>query len=183
MKDWKPWPDFEGFYEVSDFGRVKSLHRNTEMILKPRIARDGYCYVCLAKPGVCLENRAIHRLVAITFIPNPFNLPEVNHLSGVKTENGVTSLEWTTHAGNLQHAYDTGLRVRKGGGGRPYSTKLPEDVVAEICHRYETGYVTLRTLASQYGMTPLAVSNAILRRKSWKKPSVSVPVNVEVAIA
>jgi hypothetical protein len=60
--------------------------------------------------------KLLHRLVASAFIPNPLNLPEVNHKHGVKADCAADNLEWTTHAGNQQHAVATGLRLKWGTG-------------------------------------------------------------------
>ena len=96
------WQDIEGYegrYQVSDTGQVKSLLRG-DRILKPFKTNAGYLYVNLYKNGVVNKFR-VHRLVARTFIPNPKNLPEVNHIDEVKTNNKVTNLEWCTRKYNM----------------------------------------------------------------------------------
>ena len=97
--------DYTNKYEVSNMGRVRSLNykRTGEIkILKPGINNWGYLYVNLCQNG---EQKpfSIHRLVATMFIPNPNNLPEVNHISEVKTENFVENLEWVTPTQNVNH--------------------------------------------------------------------------------
>ena len=106
MEEWKSIPGYEGLYEISSYGRVKSLEisyvrkngvmdHKPEIILKPKNNGKGYSVVCLyknKKHKYCL----IHRLVAQTFIPNPDNLPMINHKDEDKTNNSVDNLEWCT---------------------------------------------------------------------------------------
>lgn len=118
------WKTVEGFksYEVSDLGNVRSnlpwkgglLGR----ILKPNVLRKGYLTVRLYKKGVG-HDRLVHVLVAQAFIPNPNNLPQVNHL-GDNGDCRVCMLEWRSEAGNMQHAVKTG---RKAGDGVSFNKK------------------------------------------------------------
>ena len=104
---WKDIKGFEGLYQVSNLGRVKSLRRN--IISKNRIAR-GYERVVL-----CINNSpknySVHRLVATAFIPNPDNLPQVNHKDENRTNNCVDNLEWCDGKYNIN--YGTGTRRRQ----------------------------------------------------------------------
>lgn len=90
---WCPVKNYESLYEVSDQGRVKSLKYGKERILKPGRTSSGYLSVALHKNGEQNTN-LIHRLVAQTFIPNPDNLPQVNHIDENKENNSVQNLEW-----------------------------------------------------------------------------------------
>lgn len=112
---WKSIKGYEGLYEVSDTGRIKSLCRITidgkhikEKIINGGEYSNGYKFVCLRKNG---ENRnfLVHRLVAEAFIPNSVNLPVVNHIDGNIHNNCVNNLEWCTYSYNLKHAVDIGL--------------------------------------------------------------------------
>ena len=96
METWKSIAGYEGLYEVSDLGRVKSLnynHTGKERIMKPRKNTHGYLYVNLHKDGQ-RKTITVHRLVATAFISNPRNLETINHKDEVKTNNTVTNLEW-----------------------------------------------------------------------------------------
>lgn len=115
MKEiWKAIKDYEGKYEVSNLGRVKSLERTSrlnrkikERILAPREHTGGYLRVQLSR-----KDFYIHRLVAETFIPNPENKSQVNHIDGNKRNNRVDNLEWNTPLENNLHAIRTGLNKK-----------------------------------------------------------------------
>lgn len=121
MEVWKDIVGFEGLYQVSNMGRVKSLkywsniykkYYEREKILKQATHPKGYKIVGLHINGKNITKK-VHRLVAEAFIPNPNNLPEVNHKQGIKSDNRATELEWATASENVQHAYDAGLKKTK----------------------------------------------------------------------
>ena len=96
---WKDIEGYEGLYQISNLGRVKSLgntHYKTTRILVVYKNKNGYCGINLCKKGKVTKYR-IHRLVATAFIPNPNNYPEVNHKDENKSNNRVDNLEWCTH--------------------------------------------------------------------------------------
>lgn len=100
---WKDIKGYEGLYQVSNYGRVKSLnYRRTgkEQLMKPTLQNKGYFWVMLYKPN---KLYLIHRLVAKAFIPNPDNLPCVNHKDENPTNNHVDNLEWCTYGYNINY--------------------------------------------------------------------------------
>lgn len=125
---WKPIRCYEGIYEVSNLGHVKRLktfveHNGVygaknkklvkERILKPVYSRN-YQYVKLCKKGIDTRY-LVHRLVAETFIDNPNNKKEVNHIDGNKQNNRADNLEWCTHKENCKHRDDNNLRKAPKG--------------------------------------------------------------------
>lgn len=119
---WKDIKDFIGLYQVSNFGRVKSLKWGKERILKPRKLKCGYFAVILYKDGVT-KSYFIHRLVAQAFLPNPNNLPQVNHKNENKTDNRVENLEWCDQKYNCQYSFaKTILQFDKKGN---FITEFP----------------------------------------------------------
>ena len=118
---WRPVPDFDGLYEVSNEGRIRSLDRIVTNMSYTRKMRGklmtqwkdtkGCYHVTLSKDGVKYMP-FVHRLVALAFIPNPEQKEQVYHLDGDRSNNHVTNLTWGTNSENTQHAYDTRLNLR-----------------------------------------------------------------------
>lgn len=134
---WKDVKGYEGQYQVSSYGRVKSVPRViirsngnpqtiSEKILAPIVdKRSGYLKVSLMKGK--LRTCRIHRLVAESFIPNPEGKPEVNHKDGNKQNNTVDNLEWVTESENISHAFANNLMTTKGESN-PHSVVMETDV-------------------------------------------------------
>ena len=113
MKEiWKDIKGYEGYYQISSLGRVKSLNRTKkhsynsiallkEKYLKPQSA-NGYKFVRLCK-GNNVKMKIVHRLVAEAFIPNPNNYKEINHKDENKSNNNISNLEWCTHKYNINY--------------------------------------------------------------------------------
>ena len=102
METWKAIAGYEGLYEVSDLGRVKSLKYCKERILNPGKNTRGYLQVGLSKDGQ-RKMSFVHRLVADEFVPNPNNLTTVNHKDEVKTNNVASNLEWMSQKDNINY--------------------------------------------------------------------------------
>lgn len=117
---YKPVKGYEGLYEVSNLGNVKSLKKvrgralSGERLLKPHIV-NGYVMVTLCKDSKPF-NASVHRLIAEAFIPNPENKETINHIDGNKQNNSIDNLEWATQRENNIHAYRTGLHNPKKNG-------------------------------------------------------------------
>lgn len=167
---------YEGLYQVSNFGKVKSLERkvnaknNTmairpEKLLKGSVNVYGYPCVHLIKDGV-VSGKFIHRLVAQAFIPNPESKPCINHIDGIKTNNDVNNLEWCTYSENNIHSYKIGLATapfgEKCGAG-----KLTEIQVLEIREKYKSKKYYQYELAEIYKVHQTAI-HKIVANKTWR---------------
>ena len=108
---WKSIVGYEGFYEASNTGHIRrcsKLNEEDKKILSQSPNSAGYGIVILSKNGESKTYRA-HRVVAGTFLPNPNNMPFVNHKDGNKLNNSIKNLEWITAEGNTEHAIVSGL--------------------------------------------------------------------------
>lgn len=106
---WKDVKGFEGIYQISNLGNVKSFKKSITIILKPVIGGNGYLCINLSKNSQPITHN-IHRLLAIHFIDNPENKRTVNHKDGNKLNNHLSNLEWATDSENNKHAFDLKLR-------------------------------------------------------------------------
>lgn len=132
---WKDIPGYEGLYQVSNIGRVKSLARDItdtrktchrkERILKLIKDKYGYNVVCLRKNGNP-QNMKVHRLVAMAFIPNPYDLPMVNHKNEIRNDNHVENLEWCDAKYNVNYgnAIAKILKAKKENGAYSCEKKV-----------------------------------------------------------
>lgn len=121
---WKDVEGYEGLYQVSNLGRVKSLakwygfsYRDEKIVSQVR-NRQGYVILTLRKTG-SKRQVFMHRLVATAFLDNPIGYPQVNHINGDKTDNRVDNLEWCTAKHNIHHAFEIGLSHGKKGEAHP----------------------------------------------------------------
>jgi len=173
---WKDIPDYEGLYQVSNYGRVKSLSR-TVIYKRKRNYRIDYCkehilscikekYLSVGLKKTCDRQRKflLHRLVANAFIPNPDGLPFINHKDCNKHNNYVGNLEWCTPKDNSVHASLNDLLPFGEGHGR---AKLSENDVIDILHGLSLG-VTCKELADNYGVHISTIS-LINTGKNWKR--------------
>lgn len=145
---WKWVNDFEGLYEVSNLGNVRSVDRTDTFCnsrkgtivsrtkkgknLKPIFDGKGfYLQVSLSKNGIS-KRYLIHRIVAKAFIPNPENLPEVNHKDECKTNNSVENLEWCTHKYNNNY----GSKKNQTRGTKNPQNKFTEEMIRDIKKNY-----------------------------------------------
>ena len=103
MEEWRDIEGYDGLYQISSWGRVRNIH--TGHILTPYHNKKGYPKASLfAKGKRSPDKHRINRLVAKAFIPNPLELPQVNHKDGNKDNNSVSNLEWATNSENSRHA-------------------------------------------------------------------------------
>lgn len=179
MKElWRPISDYEGFYEVSNKGRVRSLDRlvvngkggrGGRRFLKGRILKQSkggkgdYMYVGLHRVGPT-KSFTVHSLVFRAFVQNPQNLPEINHKDGNKLKNWSTNLEPSTRQQNVLHAIRMGL-CSSMIGAENIGAKLTESKVRRIRRLFERG-VPQGKIAQIVGTTFQNI-HCVVRRKSW----------------
>ena len=137
---WKDIPQYEGLYQVSNMGRIKSLLRKidnssvkggkytvNEKIKNVHLQNSGYLVVQLYKNGK-YKNLLLHRIVAETFLPQKKNKNEVNHINGIKTDNTINNLEWVSSSENKKHAIKNNLwhspNKNLYGGNNPKAIKV-----------------------------------------------------------
>jgi ribosomal protein S25 len=167
---WKDIKDFEGMYQISNLGRVKTLnYKNTgkEEIRALSLTKDGYYKVRLLCNNKDKTVR-VHRLVAEAFIPNNDNKETVNHIDGNKQNNRVDNLEWADRHEQLYHAYKNNLRKAQKGQYN-CNASLTEEQVKEIRKIYiprskEFGTVAL---GKKYGVNNSTIGD-VVRRVTYK---------------
>lgn len=153
---WKDIKGYEGFYQVSSLGNIKSLgnsFRKKEKLLKQHFNTQGYYHVLLCgkiKPRASV----IHRIVAKAFIENPQNKPEVNHINGNKIDNRLENLEWCTADENRQHAYSLGLKCEGEKHGR---SKLKNSDICKIIDLLNQG-IKQHVIASTFNVSHPTIS-------------------------
>lgn len=174
MKEiWKDIKEYEGKYQVSNLGKVKSLFREkrtkcngvqlvNERVLAPNL-NGLYSTVTLSKDGI-VTTRTIHSLVLKNFIENPLNKPCCNHKDGKKRNNIVSNLEWCTYSENLKHAFRHNLRSHKGS--KCPNSKLYEEDVFKIKKSLKDG-VKCIDLAREFNVHKGTIS-AIKNGLSWR---------------
>ncbi len=169
---WKDCPGFESLYEVSNFGNVRSInrvHTNRNGVIKGKLLlqtknKKGYPEVRLWKNNK-QEARNPHRLVALAFIPNPLNLPQVNHIDGNKLNCNDWNLEWTDNSSNQKHAYRLGLQPSRAGQNNCKAT-LTDTQVTKMKLYYNSGKTPLEV--SKKFKVPLSIVRDIFYLRTWK---------------
>jgi len=168
MENWKQINGFIGKYEISNLGRVKSLarvtphgHHKKERILKNTLLNTGYYQVNLYSNKGPVK-KALHRLIATAFLPNPDNKPYINHIDGNPRNNSLNNLEWCNASENQIHAMATGLNKRGVDHGK---AKLNiDDVVFIRTFRSLYSWVDLSKI---FKVDPKTIRDAFYA-KSWK---------------
>jgi len=172
MEIFKDIKGYKGFYQISNLGNVKSLSRiinngGRETNIKERVLKTklnhGYKRVCLNRDSIN-KDYSIHRLIAISFIPNNENKPHVNHIDGNKLNNSISNLEWCTHAENMNHAFRIGL-INNTGQNQTNSI-LNEGKVKEIKELLKSGLSQYK-IGLMYGVSRGAVLGIHLKN-TWK---------------
>lgn len=161
------WSGIEGYekYSINELGEVRSRFSNR--ILKHQVDGKGYPMVFLYNSQGC-KMKTIHRLLAVAFIPNPENKPDINHKNGVKTDFSLSNLEWCTKSENMNHAYANDLigDLHTVKGENHHLSKLKEKDVIDIRRAHAEG-AKIRPLARMYNVDRVAIQ-CIVKRKTWK---------------
>lgn len=164
MTEWRDIPGYPG-YKASDDGQIASFKKDPSgYILTQHEASNGYMRVAVrseAHKGNCA---GVHRFVAAAFIPNPNNLPEINHKNGNKKDNRVENLEWVTSSQNHKHAYKV-LGKQSAAKGKRFNrkAKLSPTEVRII----RTSTLGISELAEYFGIDQSTVYN-VRKRKTYK---------------
>lgn len=167
-EEWKDIAGYEGLYQVSTFGRVKSFVVTKKGRIRKGVPALGYPQVQLKGNGDgSFETGKIHRLVAIAFIPNPENLPEVNHLKGDRGDCRAWRLEWSTASDNVKHAYrELGKKSTLDKKGQDcYNAKYKNEDIFRIRALAAEGK-TVTEIAKMYNERTGPISR-IINRKRW----------------
>jgi len=163
IETWKDIENYEGSYQVSNLGRIKSFMKKEPQILKEATSIEGYKFITLTK-NLKHKSLGIHRLIAIHFIPNPNSKPEINHINCNPSDNRIENLEWCTPKENKQHSVRMG---RVPNGVTHYLSKLNEEQVVEIRGLYANGNITMKEIAKKYNVSNCAI-RYVIRRITWK---------------
>lgn len=172
MQEWRDIYGYEGLYQISNDGQVKTLHREgiyngrwkpckmvfPEKIMRPATSINGYKFVSLKSVNGPKRNEYIHRLVARAFIGDPGNL-QVNHIDGVKENNNLSNLEYCTSLENIRHCIDVLGKKRGTGAG---NSKLDEEKVRAI----RADHRPLKPISAEYGVSVQLVS-MVRNRRVW----------------
>lgn len=160
MEIWKDIIGYEGYYEVSNKGRVRSKYR----ILKPQLQANGYYTIRLSKNNI-VQMKRVHRLVAETFIENRDNKKQVNHIDGNKLNNVTDNLEWVTPSENTKHSYDNNLQ-KKPKGELNSQAKLTWEKVREITKLKDI--YSRKELAQLFNVSVGTIGD-IINERTWKE--------------
>jgi mannosyltransferase OCH1-like enzyme len=176
---YKPIKQFNGEYEISNFGNCRSTKKiiiksngktytRESKVLKPAKSQDGYLKCAVSFNGK-LITKPIHRLVAETFINKPDTYLEVNHIDGNKTNNNVNNLEWITKSENLKHAYKLNLLKAKKGelNGNSKLTWCQVEEIRALALITKSGrYYNRKGIAEKYGISEAHVKDIVNKRRN-----------------
>jgi hypothetical protein len=176
MEIWRSVKGYEGMYEVSTYGNVRSVSRKVphkrhgfvsvkSKVLKPATDTCGYFRVALSNTKNSLCTKKVHRLVAESFVDGDNSL-EVHHVDGDKKNNHVTNLKWVTRSQNIKENYNLGIQKPLKGESNGNS-KLTEEQVKEIRLSYKPYEFGYKKLADKYGVDKKTIID-IVKFKIWK---------------
>lgn len=172
-EQWKDIPEWSG-YQVSNCGSVRSYRKGGKLgaylTKTPKLKTIGISVWGYPEVRLWLNQDTkkfrIHRLVASVFIPNPSNLPEVNHKNGNKLDNSVSNLEWVSRSKNMTHLYQE-LKSPTMRGEKNGHARLSSSQVRKIKEKWLTGQFRQQDIANQYAVSRTTI-NAIVNGYNWK---------------
>lgn len=178
-EEWRDIKGYDGRYQVSNYGRVRSLRLNKingkfkTLIIKPS-SRKGYLLYGLSKNGKT-KTYSAHRLVALSFIENPNGYDQINHKNGIKNDNRVINLEWCNGSMNIRHAYDNNLINKKQpifNKGNKFRKVIVKNENNDIVHVFDN-----MSVASKYmGINVGKLRSHLIK---YKKAKISVVFECE----
>jgi hypothetical protein len=177
IEEWRPIPGYETFYEASNYGRVRSLDRHVRhiwrgnpktifkagRILSPETDDDGYLRVRLSDEAGKQKKFGIHQVVALAFIPNPENLPEVAHIDHRRQNNAPGNLKWASRAGNHSDSVIENRYAFSGPGIGKKRTFTADDI-RSIRARYEAGERQV-AIANSLGVRQEQIRKIVMRER------------------
>ena len=163
--------DVFGFENYEFDAKLNVYNKKTGRQLKRGLDKDGYEVIRLTdnKKSYLLK---VHRLIALTFIENPNNKPEVNHKNSIRNDNRIENLEWATRAENNRHSWVIGNQCNKGEN-HPQN-KLTNEIVKDIFYLRNTSKWKQQKIADKFEIDQTTVSD-ILRRKTWSHVEIKKP--------
>lgn len=160
----KPIEGFTGYF-ITSRGEVISKRKVTDRLLRSHRDKDGYLNSRIYREKVPF-NLKVHRIVALAFIPNPENKPQVNHINGDKADNRVENLEWCTQSENMQHSYGvlgrSGPMTGKALGNHPSSRKI---IQLDSSFNKIKSFSSITEAAKEVGVGPSAICSVVKGRK------------------
>lgn len=184
MQPNEEWIKFAEFYMVNRLGQIKTIERRSgrnkrllpSIILRPGNC-NGYRFVNISINGKS-GNHYVHRIVAKAFLPNPNNLPQVNHKNGKKGDNRVENLEWCTQSQNIRHSFDFLNRKRPNYHGESHPCAiLTFAQVQDIIESYWSKKSTAKQLAQKYKVAQNYIY-VVAAKRSWKKEHAELKNNI-----
>ena len=172
---WKPLKEFRGI-EVSSIGRIrKAANKRRKIRIMSEFSkdRDGYCRCSVQRLDGTYTSKPVHRLVAMAFIPNPYNKEAVNHINGNRSDNRVENLEWVTARENVLHSYKYGKR--KVCKEVPRNTLLTDFQINEIDNLRQ--YYTVKQISKLFNIEYQSLKNIIHKKKQFERLDNQQPSN------